>query len=491
MAITVNSAALVGIDAMPISVEVDLLRRLPRVAIVGLAAVAVQETAERVRSAITATGIEFPRTRIIVNLSPADVRKDGPAFDLPIAVGILAAASDTDWYGAFAPERPIPSEALNKVLLVGELTLSGELRSVRGVLSIAKLAASKGLTLILPADQAEQAALIPGVDARGARTLSDVIDHLRGVSVLPRALAVVQTPETSTVDLADVRGNIVGRRALEIAAAGGFTLLLQGPPGCGKSMLARRLTTILPPLTDAEALETTCIHDVAGLRGSDSRICGRPFRAPHHTVTVAGLVGDRRLRPGEVSLAHNGVLFLDEAPEFPRAVLEVLRVPVAEKVVRLVRAEGNVTYPANIALVLASNLCPCGRKGSTFACACTEDEAARYRRRVDPARVDMSVTLTPPSDLVHTEYGEPSDPVHMRDGESSAAVRERVIAARQFATDRGSMFHPTDSFLTCESAAQAHIARTIADLAGSETIGAVHFAEAATYTTHKRTMETT
>lgn len=488
MAVKVWGAALQGIDAVPIVVEVDLLRRLPRVAIVGLAANAVQEAAERIRSAIASTGSDFPRQRVVVNLAPADVRKEGTAFDVPMACGILAA------------DGQIPEDRLNSVLLVGELSLSGELRAVRGALSLAMLARERGLQLVLPACSAAEAALVPDADVRGANTLGEVVAHLRGDLELPRATRAASNVHASCVDLAEVRGQKIARRALEIAAAGHHNLLMVGPPGCGKSMLARRLPTVLPPLSFEEALETTRIHAAAGLLGGDARLMfDRPFRAPHHTVTVAGLVGDRRLRPGEASLAHHGVLFLDEAAEFPRSVLEVLRTPVEDGVVRLVRAEGSVTYPARLALVLATNPCPCGRRTAVRPCDCPDAEVSRYRRRLSGPlldRVDLHIEMepTPAAQLVSRVTGEGSD-----------VVRERVVAARSRATARDQLVpnaslgpaeidrvaNPTrearvalrDGVASLELSGRAatrlmRVARTIADLEGVERVDEHHVSEA-------------
>ena len=488
MAVTVVGGALAGIDAVPIRVEVDLLRRLPRVTIVGLAAHAVQESAERIRSAIASIGAEFPRQRVVINLAPADVRKDGTALDLPIALGILAA------------DGQIPPESLVDRLVVGELSLSGELRPVRGALSLAMLARERGWQLILPVHDAAQAALVPDVDVRGACTLAEVLDHLRGIQEIPRAQPSGATSVRDAVDLADVRGQQLARRAIEIAAAGAHNLLMVGPPGCGKSMLARRLSTVLPPLTFEEALETTRIHSAAGVSSDDPRlIVDRPFRAPHHTVTVAGLVGDRHLRPGEVSLAHNGVLFLDEASEFPRSALEVLRTPIEDGVVRLVRAEGSVAYPARIMLVLASNPCPCGRRGSMTPCPCTDGDVLRYQRRLSGPlldRIDLYVELEPVPASALLDEGP---------GEPSVTVRHRVIAARDRAGRRGqrcsnAALTPADTDRLALATADARavlrkgvevhglsgrstarvlrVARTIADLTGDERVRPHHIEEA-------------
>ncbi|HMV70117.1 MAG TPA: YifB family Mg chelatase-like AAA ATPase, partial [Myxococcota bacterium] len=420
MAVRVAGGTLQGVEAIPIEVEVDLLRRLPAVSVVGLAAAAVREAAERVRSAIVAAGCDFPRKRVVVNLAPADVRKDGCAFDLPIAVGVLAA------------DGQVPNEALEGALLVGELSLAGRLRPVRGALSLAILARSMGRTLILPEADAATAATVPGASVLGAPDLAAVVRHLRGEQPLPAPGGASVRSVTSTVDMSEVRGQALARRAVEIAASGAHHCLLLGGPGCGKSMISRRLPTILPPLSFEEALEVTRIHGAAGLVPDGVQVLTeRPFRAPHHSVTPAGLVGDRSLRPGEVSLAHHGVLFLDEAPEFRRSVLEVLRGPLEDRVVQLTRAEGTVVYPAAITLVLAANPCPCGLRGTASPCACTDHEVRQYRRRLSGPildRVDLHVEMEP-IDAAALLSSAP--------GESSSAIRDRVLAARARQAARG------------------------------------------------------
>lgn len=482
MAVEVVSGALQGVDAIPIRVEVDLLRRIPAITIVGLAASAVKESAERIRSAVEALGEEFPRKRVVVNLAPADVRKDGTALDLPIALGILAA------------DGRIPVEATSKVLAVGELALGGELRPVRGALSLSLLARAEGRILVVPRPCASAAAMVPGVEVVGADHLSELVAWLRGEVQLGAEPANVARVPRSDVDLAEVRGQPLARRALEIAAAGAHHLLMLGPPGCGKSMLARRLPTILPPMLFPEALATTRVHSAAGLLDSDALLADRPFRAPHHSVTVAGLVGDQTLRPGEISLAHNGVLFLDEAPEFSRTALEVLRQPLEDGVVRLSRARGTVEYPASITLVMAANPCPCGYRG-VRTCGCTDGDVARYRRRLSGPildRIDLSLELQPVA---------PALLVGAAPGEDSASVRRRVVAARERQWARGQRVPngalgntELDGYAELTDAGREHllrgvdrfalsaratrrvlrVARTIADLDGAAGVDADH-----------------
>jgi len=420
MAITIRAGALQGIDAIPIQVEVDLLRRLPHVCVVGLPANAVRESAERIRSAIHSTDLQFPRARVVINLAPADVRKDGTALDLPMALGILAANGD------------ILEDAAQGILAAGELSLAGTLRPVRGALSLAMLARDLEVPLLLPEACAPEAAVVAGAEVYGASTLREAIDHLNGLRLLPRAHRPDAPTERYEVDLAEVRGQSVARRALEIAAAGAHHLLLMGPPGCGKSMLARRLPTILPPLSFRESLETTRVHCAAGLLDPKrALIRTRPFRAPHHSITPAGLIGDRTLRPGEVSLAHHGVLFLDEATEFNRCALELLREPLEDGVVRIARAAGSIEYPAAVTVVMASNPCPCGRRGSRSPCGCTDTEVHRYLRRLSGPildRIDLYVALQPvPATQLLREAP----------GEGSGTVRDRVVRARERQQERG------------------------------------------------------
>jgi magnesium chelatase family protein len=490
MATKVLSASLLGVEAVPIEVEVDLLARLPAVVIVGLPTSAVRESAERVRSAMEAAGEEFPRKRVVINLAPADLRKDGTALDLPMALGILTAA-----------ER-IPERAAASVLAAGELALDGRLRPIRGALSLAVTARDHDRVLVVPRANAAQAAMVPGVTVWPADDLQQVVRWLCAEEEPEVAHPAPARPPPAAPDLRDVRGQHRARRALEVAAAGGHHVLLMGPPGCGKSMLAQRLPSILPPLTFEDALATSRVHSAAGLLTDGGVVEQRPFRAPHHTVTVAGLVGDRRLRPGEIALAHQGVLFLDEASEFRRTALEVLRQPLEDGALQITRAAGTIVFPAAITLVLASNPCPCGHLGSPKPCVCSETAVAAYRRRLSGPildRIDLHVELTPvsPEELLHGVPGEPSD-----------GVRERVVAARQRQHARGQevanarldpdglqRHAPLDDRaralllkasevhgLSARSTRRLHkVARTLADLAGRAAIEANDVAAAVAF----------
>ncbi len=411
----VTGAVLVGVDAVLVSVEVDLLRRLPSVAIVGLPSPSVREAAERVRSAILASGFEFPRYRVVISLAPADLRKDGTGFDLPMALAILAASGVVDKARAA------------RWCFAGELSLSGELRPVRGALSIACAARDGQFEgCVLPAANGAEGALVERLDVRTSHTLRDVVDFLNGSGDLPLAAHAAPLPDPDALDLRDVQGQLEARAALEVAAAGGHNLLFEGPPGCGKTMLAARLPGILPPLTHAEGLECTRIHSAAGLRRAESGlVTSRPFRAPHHSASAAAMVGGADLRPGEASLAHHGVLFLDEFPEFRRDVREALRAPLEDRKVVVSRVGGRVSFPASFALVAAANPCPCGYAGHpTRACMCSPSARMRYRGQLSGPivdRIDLRVVLSPV---------EPAELFASKPGECSAAVRERVLHAR-------------------------------------------------------------
>ncbi len=416
MSCTVPSGTLVGVEAHPVQVEVDLLRRLPAVVIVGLPGGAVRESADRVRSALQQAEFEFPRKRVVVNLAPADLKKTGTGFDLPIAVGILAASEQ------------VPADRLEDTAFFGELSLDGQLRRVRGALSVALMARDQGLKrLVLPVDCAAEAAVVSQLEVLAADNVGEVAAWMRGEGDLSQAEATHGLRPETTLDLREVRGQLQARRALEVAAAGGHNLLMVGSPGCGKSMLAARLPTILPGLTFEESIDITRVHSVAGLLDAgQGLVTRRPFRAPHHSVTAAGMIGNAALRPGEVSLAHHGVLFLDEVAEFQRSVLELLRGPLEDRCLHLTRANGSVTFPADISLVAAANPCPCGYLGHpTRPCACSPGNIERYRQRLSGPlldRIDLHVWVDPVS---------PKELASASPGESSAVVRARVEAARQ------------------------------------------------------------
>ncbi len=411
--VQICSAGLIGVEAFPVCVEVDVSTGLPGYHLVGLGASAVKEGAVRVRAALRHVGLPLPTKKITVNLAPADVRKEGAAYDLPVALGILAA------------EEKLPATALDGILLLGELGLDGSLRRVSGGLAAALLARRLGLrALVLPSASAGEAAALHGVTVYAADHLSDVVAHLRGEQTLPAAIEAPEEPSAPLADLADVRGQETARRALELAAAGGHNLLFVGPPGCGKSLLARRLPGILPPLTEEEALEASVVYSTAGRLPSGRLLRARPFRAPHHDISVPGLIGGgQNPRPGEISLAHHGVLFLDELPEFGRTAVEALRQPIEERSVVVVRSNRAVRFPARFSLVAAMNPCPCGHEGSTTrACSCDLPAVRRYRSRLSGPlldRFDLQLRV-PPVDLFAMS-GTP---------ESSSSVRERVEQAR-------------------------------------------------------------
>ena len=497
----VLSGAVIGIDAYTVEVEIDIVRSLPRFDIVGLPEATVKESKERVKTAICNSGFLFPYDKILVNLAPADIRKEGTGYDLPIAIGILAAT------------HIFPTEILENYLINGELSLDGRVKPVKGSLSIAVEAREKNLTgVIVPGENSREAAVVDGISVIPINHLSELVDFFRGFNNIPPEVVDIDSvflkdPEVES-DFSEVQGQEHVKRALKVAASGGHNLMMIGPPGSGKTMLAKRIPSILPPLTFEEALETTKIYSISGMMEKDQAIVTqRPFRSPHHTISDAGLIGGGRIpRPGEVSLAHNGVLFLDEVAEFRKQVLDVMRQPMENKKVCIARATISIEYPCAFMLVAAMNPCPCGfLSDPNHECSCSHQQIHRYRAKIsgpiqDRIDIHVDVPAVPYKDLRSSTPGESSKSIRQHVTSTRIIQLERFKRSKIFCNaqmnsrlikkycsiDEASHKLMEKAIDKLGFSARAYnrilkIARTIADLEESKSIEARHISEAIQY----------